>query len=61
VSEELLGLSLLVLVGKVLGDLTERAGYGRLVGEITGGALLGPYVTRDVFRSQAGPCWGPTP
>jgi len=36
VSEELLGLSLLVLVGKVLGDLTERAGYGRLVGEITG-------------------------
>jgi len=43
VSEELLGLSLLVLVGKVLGDLTERAGYGRLIGEITGGALLGPY------------------
>ncbi len=43
IGEELVGLSLMVLLGKVLGDLVERAGYSRLIGEIAGGALLGPY------------------
>ena len=54
IGEELLGLSLMVLLGKILGDLVERAGYSRLIGEIVGGALLGPYALGGLIDSAIG-------
>ncbi|MGC9210029.1 MAG: cation:proton antiporter [Acidilobus sp.] len=51
IGEELLGLSLMVLLGKVLGDVAERAGLSRLVGEIAGGAVLGPFALGGVLDS----------
>ena len=51
---ELLGLSLMLLVGEVLGDLTERQGYGRLTGVMLGGLIMGPFalggLINDLFK-----------
>lgn len=41
-TELLLGIGLLLLFAKVLGEITERLGFSSLVGEIGSGILLGP-------------------
>ncbi|MGC9112518.1 cation:proton antiporter [Acidilobus sp.] len=47
---ELLGLSLMILVGKVLGDVTEKYGYGRITGELLGGMIMGPFALGDLIN-----------
>lgn len=51
---ELLGLSIMVLAGKALGDATEKYGYGRIVGEIVGGAVLGPFALGGLVNHVIG-------